>query len=117
MLFRSTVTLAPGAYGHDGVKAGASGATYTFAASGLETTLTITAGSLILPIEAGLNEGGSYVASNAGTAPVRVWQGTGSTSSGVKIEHCSRSFRRVSVSVRRCSAAEKSSLRPASCTG
>ena len=76
------VTLAAGAYGHDGVKAGAAGATYTFAASGLDTTLTISAGSLILPIEAGLIEGGTYAVQNAGNAQVRVWQGTGYTGSG-----------------------------------
>ncbi len=70
-----TVTLAAGAYGHDGVKAGASGATYTFATSGLDTTITVTSGSLILPIEASLVEGGAYALSHAGTAQARVWQG------------------------------------------
>lgn len=77
-----TVTLAAGAFGHDGVKAGAAGATYTFATSGIDVTLTITAGSLILPIEAAMIEGGVYALSQAGTAPARVWQGTGSTGSG-----------------------------------
>jgi hypothetical protein len=76
------VTLAAGAYGHDGVKAGASGATYTFATTGLDTTLTVTAGSLILPIEAGMTEGGAYTLSQAGTAQARIWQGTGSSGSG-----------------------------------
>jgi hypothetical protein len=78
-----TVTLAAGAYGHDGVKAGASGAIYTFATSGLDTTLNITAGSIILPIEASSVEGGAYVLSHAGTAQTRVWQGTGVAGSGV----------------------------------
>lgn len=77
-----TVTLAAGAYGHDGVKAGASGATYTFAATGVDTTITITSGSLILPIEASLVEGGSYALSQAGTAQARVWQGSGYSGSG-----------------------------------
>ncbi len=77
-----TVTLAAGAYGHDGVKGGASGCTYTFAASSLDTTLTITAGSLILPIESALIEGGAYMLGQAGTSQARVWQGTGSTGSG-----------------------------------
>jgi len=77
-----TVTLAAGAFGHDGVKAGAAGATYTFAASGVETALTISAGSLILPIEASMIEGGVYTLSQAGTAQARVWQGTGATGSG-----------------------------------
>jgi hypothetical protein len=77
-----TVTLAAGAYGHDGVKAGAAGCTYTFATSGIDTTITITAGSLILAIESSLIEGGAYVLSQAGNAQARVWQGTGSTGSG-----------------------------------
>jgi hypothetical protein len=77
-----TVTLSAGQYGHDGVKGGAAGATYTLSTSGLDTTLTITAGSLILPIEAGLVEAGAYTVSHAGTAAVRVWQGTGSSGSG-----------------------------------
>lgn len=77
-----TVTLAAGAYGHDGVKAGASGATYTFATSGIDTTLTVTSGSLILPIESSSIEGGVYTLSQTGTAQARVWQGTGYTGSG-----------------------------------
>lgn len=77
-----TVTLVAGAYGHDGVKAGAGGATYTFSTSGLDTTLTISTGSLILPIDAALIEGGSYTLSQAGAAQARVWQGTGATGSG-----------------------------------
>jgi hypothetical protein len=76
------VTLAAGAYGHDGVKAGASGATYIFATSGIDTTLTITAGSLIFPIESTLIEGGAYTIQNAGTAQARVWQGDGYSGSG-----------------------------------
>ena len=77
-----TVTLAAGVYGHDGVKAGASGATYTFSTSGLDTTLSISAGSLILPIEASLIEGGSYTLAHDGSAQARIWQGTGTNGSG-----------------------------------
>jgi hypothetical protein len=77
-----TVVLAAGVYGHDGVRAGAAGATYAFAASGLDTTLTVTAGSLILPIDAGAIEGDVYALSQAGTAQARVWQGTGFSGSG-----------------------------------
>ena len=77
-----TVTLAAGAYGHDGVKAGAGGAVYTFATVGIDNTLTITSGSLILPIEAGMIEGGAYMLSHAGAARARVWQGTGYSGSG-----------------------------------
>lgn len=77
-----TVTLAAGAYGHDACKAGASGCTYTFAQSGLDTTITISAGSLIMPVETNLIEGGTYRVSQAGNAQARVWQGTGYTGSG-----------------------------------
>lgn len=66
------VTLAAGAYGHDGWKAGAGGCTYTFASNGCDTTLTITAGSLIQIVE-GLNvEGGIYTLSQTGTAQARI---------------------------------------------
>lgn len=77
-----TVTLASGAFGHDGVKAGAAGATYTFTASGADVQITVTAGSIILPVEANLIDAGSYVLSHEGAAQARVWQGTGTTGSG-----------------------------------
>ncbi|MDE2579537.1 MAG: DUF2793 domain-containing protein [Hyphomicrobiales bacterium] len=76
------VTLAANAYGHDGVKAGAGGATYTFSQNGIDTTLAISAGSLIMPVEAAMMEGGVYTVSHAGTAKVRVWQGAGVAGSG-----------------------------------
>ncbi len=77
-----TVALTAGQYGHDGVKAGTAGATYTFATTGIDRTLTITTGSLILPIEANCIEGGVYTLSHSGSAQARVWQGTGATGSG-----------------------------------
>lgn len=77
-----TVTLAAGAYGHDGLKAGAAGATYTFATSGLDTTITILVGSLILPIEESLIEGGVYTLAHDGSAQARIWQGPGYSGSG-----------------------------------
>jgi hypothetical protein len=77
-----TIVLAAGEYGHDGVKGGENGATYTASTAGVDTALTIIAGSLILPIEYTLIEGGSYTLSHAGTAPARVWQGTGTAGSG-----------------------------------
>lgn len=77
-----TVTLAAGAYGHDGLRFGASGATYTFATVGVDTQVTVTAGSLIMPIEADMIEGGVYTLSQAGAAQARVWQGTGYSGSG-----------------------------------
>lgn len=78
------VSLAAGAYGHDGLKAGASGSTYTYGSSGLglDTLINPSAGSLIMPIEASMIEGGSYVLSHEGTAQARIWQGTGYVGSG-----------------------------------
>ncbi len=67
-----TVTLAAGAYGHDGWKAGASGCTYTFAASGIDTVITISAGSLLQIVEDRKIEGGVYTLSHAGTANARI---------------------------------------------
>lgn len=77
-----TVTLADGAFGHDGVKAGAAGATYTFANVGQDVRITVTAGSIILPIGNNLIDAGSYVLSHEGAAQARVWQGAGTTGSG-----------------------------------
>ena len=77
-----TVTLAAGAWGHDNVKAGAGGATYTFSYSNYYTTITLTSGTLIIPIEPEWIEGGSYILSQGGTSTARVWQGTGYTGSG-----------------------------------
>lgn len=77
-----TVTLAAGAFGHDGVKAGDAGATYTFANVGQDVRMTVTAGSIILPVEANLIDAGSYALSHEGAAQARVWQGTGTTGSG-----------------------------------
>lgn len=61
-----TVTLAAGAYGHDRWKAGAGGCTYTFAASGADTVITITAGSLMQVVEDRNVEGGQYTLNNGG---------------------------------------------------
>lgn len=67
-----TVTLAAGEYGHDRWKAGAGGCTYTFAASGADTAITISAGSLIQVVEEKNIEGGAYTLSHAGTASARI---------------------------------------------
>lgn len=75
-----TVTLSAGQYGHDGWKAGASGCTYTFATSGADTILTITAGSLMQVAEDVNVEGGSYMLSHVGTAQMRAAANGGSTS-------------------------------------
>ncbi|MDR3373159.1 MAG: DUF2793 domain-containing protein [Ancalomicrobiaceae bacterium] len=74
--------LSAGQYGHDGVKGGASGCTYTFATTGVDATLTISAGSLIMAVEDKLLEGGAYALAHEGTAQARVWQGTGYTGTG-----------------------------------
>jgi hypothetical protein len=77
-----TVTLAAGAYGHDRWKAGASGCTYTFAASGNDTVITITSGSLMQVVEGVNVEGGQYTLNNGGgTAQMRVAI-NGATTSG-----------------------------------
>lgn len=73
-----TVTLSAGAYGHDRWKAGASGCTYTFSTNNGVTTINISAGSLLQPIEAGAfaGRGGDYVLSWAGTAQGRINSGS-----------------------------------------
>lgn len=77
--YASGAALAAGAFGHDRWKAGASGCTYTFtqAATGVHTTITITAGTLCQVIE-GCNvpEGGTYTLSWTGTAQARVNAGS-----------------------------------------
>ncbi|WP_146617779.1 hypothetical protein [Rhodoplanes serenus] len=75
-----TVTLAAGDYGHDRWKAGAGGCTYTFTASGIDTLITITSGTLCQVVEDKNVEGGVYTASWSGTATARVWQGSPSAS-------------------------------------
>lgn len=71
----SPVTLAAGAYGHDGWKAGAAGCTYSFVTASNVTTLTITAGSLQQVVE-GINLfSGTYVMSWSGTATGKIGAG------------------------------------------
>jgi len=77
-----TVNLAAGAYGHDRMKAGSSGCTYTFSTNNGVTTLNITAGSIQQIIEANAfaGEAGTYFLSWAGTAQGRINNGAyGST--------------------------------------
>lgn len=66
------VNLAAGSYGHDRWKAGAGGCTYTFAVSGNETIITITAGSLMQVIEGVNISGGIHALSHTGTAQARI---------------------------------------------
>ena len=75
-----TVSLSAGAYGHDRFKAGASGATYTFATTANVTTITITAGSLQQVVE-GLNiQSGTHTLSWTGTAQGKIDAGSYSAS-------------------------------------
>lgn len=69
-----TVTLAAGAWGHDRMKAGNTGCTYTFSTNNGVTTLNITSGSLMQIIEAPAFSGraGTYVLSWVGTALGRI---------------------------------------------
>jgi len=75
-----TVSLSAGAYGHDRFKAGAAGATYTFATTANVTTITITAGSLQQVVE-GLNiQSGTHTLSWTGTAQGKIDAGSYSAS-------------------------------------
>lgn len=80
-----TVTLAAGAFGHDRMRAGASGCTYTFSSSNGVTTLNITAGSLQQPIQASdfAGESGTYFLSWAGTSQGRINGGSYGASGAV----------------------------------
>jgi hypothetical protein len=81
--YTSGTALASGSYGHDRWKGGASGGTYTFTAgsTGVNTTLTITAGSIIQVIEgANLPVSGTYVLSWTGTAQGKIGSGSFSSS-------------------------------------
>jgi len=71
-----TVSLSAGEYGHDRWKAGASGATYTFATSGGVTTLDISAGSLIQVVEDVNLVTDTYVLSFEGTAQGKIGGGS-----------------------------------------
>lgn len=84
----SGTALSAGSYGHDRWKAGAGGATYTFTqgALGVNTTITITAGTVVQVIEGcNLPEGGTYVLSWTGTAQGRLNGGTYGASGTVTI--------------------------------
>jgi hypothetical protein len=84
----SGTSLPSGTYGHDRWKGGASAGTYTFTqgALGVNTTITITAGSIIQVIEGcNLAEGGTYVLSWTGTAQGRLNGGTYGSSGTVTV--------------------------------
>ena len=85
--FASGAALAAGAYGHDRHKAGANGCTYTFAQTVPDTTITITAGTLVQAVNALNVYNASYWLTWTGTATARAWQGTasGSFSAGAPV--------------------------------
>ncbi|WPM80921.1 hypothetical protein R5W60_04265 [Brucella pseudintermedia] len=80
-----TVTLTAGNYGHDRMKAGASGCIYTFSTNNGVTTINITSGSLQQIVEASCFAGraGTYVLSWSGTAQGRIGAGSYGTSGNV----------------------------------
>lgn len=87
-VYVSGTSLSSGTYGHDRWKGGASAGTYTFTqgALGVNTTITITAGSIIQVIEGcNLPEGGTYVLSWTGTAQGRLNGGTYGSSGTVTV--------------------------------
>ncbi len=75
-IYVSGTALSSGSYAHDRWKAGASGCTYTFTQQVVDTTITITAGTLQQVIEAVSVEGGTYTLSWIGTAQARVNSGS-----------------------------------------
>ena len=79
-LMSGTVILVSGAYGHDRWRAGAAGATYTFATTNNVTTLTILAGSLQQVIEGPNLENGLYCLSWAGSSTGKIGAGAFSAS-------------------------------------
>ena len=72
----SPVTLAAGAYGHDGFKAGAAGCTYSFATVANKTTITITAGELLSVVDGLDLQSGTHVLDHEGTAQVKIDAGS-----------------------------------------
>lgn len=68
----ASTAYAAGAYVVDRWKAGAAGVTLSWALSGSDVVVTITAGSLMQVIEDANVEGGVYALSHAGTAQARV---------------------------------------------
>ncbi|MDH0368997.1 hypothetical protein [Brucella anthropi] len=80
-----TITLTAGQFGHDRMKAGSSGCTYTFSTNNGVTTLNITSGSIFQIIEASSFAGraGAYVLSWSGTAQGRILTEAWGTSGNV----------------------------------
>lgn len=80
LVLSGTVTLSAGQYGHDGFKAGSNGCTYTFSKTDNDTTISISAGSLIQTVPAERIYGGTYTLSWVGTALGKIGSGSYSAS-------------------------------------
>ncbi len=78
--YASGTALAAGSYAHDRWRAGASGCTYAFTTAKPDTTITISAGTLLQVVEDANLEGGTYMLSWTGTATARAYQGSASGS-------------------------------------
>jgi len=74
--YASGASVPAGGHIHDGWKAGAGGCTLTWATSGIDVVLTITAGTVVQVIDGVDIEGGTYTLSQAGTAQGRVDAGS-----------------------------------------
>lgn len=79
-VYASGTALAANAYAHDRWKAGAGGCTYAFSQGLPDTTVSITAGSLIEAVEATSVAASTWWLSWTGTATARAWQGSASGS-------------------------------------
>ena len=77
--YASGTALAAGAYGHDRHKAGAGGCTYTFTQAVADTTITVTAGTLVQAVDAPNVYAAAWWLTWTGTATARVWQGSASS--------------------------------------
>lgn len=80
----TNTALAAGVYAHDRWKAGAGGGTYTFTQSSPDTTITVTAGTLVQVVEGANIEGGTFTLSWSGNAQGQV-NGGGFASSPVTV--------------------------------
>ncbi|MCX8254017.1 protein of unknown function [Beijerinckiaceae bacterium RH CH11] len=76
--YASGTALAAGAYAHDRWKAGSGGCTYTFTQAVPDTSVIITAGSLVQAVDASNVYATALWLTWTGTATARVWQGTAS---------------------------------------
>ena len=70
--YASGASVPAGGHIHDGWKAGSGGCTLTWATSGIDVVLTITAGTVVQVIDGADIEGGTYTLNQAGNAQARI---------------------------------------------